>query len=67
VETSSQPPDLARLREQFPGWTFGTVWATAASGPDRRRVWAMRDGILVSAWTAEDLAADIRREPPPAD
>ena len=62
VETSSQPPDIARLREQFPAWTFGTVWATAASGPDRRRVWAMRDAILLAVWTAEDLAADIRRE-----
>jgi len=66
VETSSQPPDIARLCEQFPGWTFGTVWATAASGPDRRRVWATRDGILLSAWTAADLAANIRREPPSA-
>jgi len=61
LEASSQPSDVARLREQFPGWTFGTAWATAASGPDWRRVWAMRDGILLSAWTAENLAADIRR------
>jgi hypothetical protein len=38
--------DLARLRDQFPGWRFGTVWATAASGPDRRRVWAVKDGIV---------------------
>ena len=67
MEASSQPVDIARLREQFPGWTFGTVWATAASGPDRRRVWAARDGILLSAWTAEALAADIRREPRPVD
>lgn len=62
METSSQPPDVAQLREQFPDWTFGTVWATAASGPDVRRVWALRDGILLSAWTAQALAADIRRE-----
>jgi hypothetical protein len=36
----------------------------SASGPaaEPRRVWAMRDGILLSAWTAADLAADIRRE-----
>jgi hypothetical protein len=38
------------------------VWATAASGPDRRRVWAKRDGVLLSAWTAEALAVAIRRE-----
>jgi hypothetical protein len=62
VEASSQPADVARLREQFPGWTFGTVWATAASGPDVRRLWAMRDGILLSAWTALELADDIKRE-----
>jgi hypothetical protein len=62
LEASSQPPNVARLREQFPSWTFGTVWATAAIGPDRRQVWAMRDGILLSASTAEALAADIRRE-----
>jgi hypothetical protein len=62
VEASSQPADVARLREQFPGWTFGTVWATAASGPDVRRPWAMRNGILLSAWTALELADDIRRE-----
>jgi hypothetical protein len=65
VESSSQPPDVARLREQFPGWTFGTVWTTAASGPDRRRVWAMRDGILLSAWDAAELAARIEREEQP--
>ena len=62
MEASSQPDDVARLREQFPGWTFGTVWATAASGPDKRRLWAVHDGILLSAWTAAELAADIRRE-----
>jgi hypothetical protein len=50
--------DLAQLREQFPSWRFGTVWATAATGPDKRRLWAAKDGILISAWNA----ADIRRE-----
>jgi hypothetical protein len=54
--------DLAALREQFPGWTFGTVWASAATGPDARRLWAMRDGFLLSAWTAAELAAEIRRQ-----
>jgi hypothetical protein len=59
------PEDVARLREQFPGWTFGTVWASAASGPDARRVWAARDGFLLSAWTAAELAAEIRRQVQP--
>jgi hypothetical protein len=56
--------DLQQLREEFPGWRIGSVWATAASGPDVRRLWASRDGITVSAWNAAELAADIRREEP---
>jgi hypothetical protein len=56
------PADLAALREEFPAWTFGTVWTSAASGPDSRRIWATRDGFLLSAWTAPELAADIRRQ-----
>jgi len=35
--------------------------ASAASGPDRCRIWAIRDGIVLSAWTAEALTTDIRR------
>jgi hypothetical protein len=54
--------DLDELREQFPGWRFGSVWATAASGPDARRLWATRDGITVTGWSAAALAEDIRRE-----
>ena len=64
MEESCQPDDLARLREQFPGWRFGSVWATAASGPDRRRIWARRGVAFLSAWTAEDLAASVGREEP---
>lgn len=62
VDESSQPSDIAQLRGQFPGWTFGAVWAAAGAGPDRRRIWAIRDSILLSAWTAEALAAAIRQE-----
>jgi hypothetical protein len=36
--------DLATLRKDYPGWDFGSVWASAASGPDARRLWAARDG-----------------------
>lgn len=54
--------DLAGLRRDHPGWNFGTVWATACSGPDTRRLWASRDGMLLSAWTAAELARDIRHE-----
>jgi hypothetical protein len=54
--------DLNELREEFPAWRFGTVWATAATGPDQRRLWASRDGIMITAWNAAELAMDIRRE-----
>jgi len=30
--------------------------------PDSRYLLASRGGVTVSAWTAEDLAAEIRRE-----
>ena len=54
--------DLNRLREQFPTWRFGTVWATAATGPDQRRIWATRDAVTVTAWNAAELAQKVRRE-----
>jgi alkanesulfonate monooxygenase SsuD/methylene tetrahydromethanopterin reductase-like flavin-dependent oxidoreductase (luciferase family) len=54
--------DLARLRQDHPTWRFGTVWASAASGPDKRRLYAARNGVMLSAWNAAELAADIRRE-----
>jgi hypothetical protein len=57
--------DFDDLREQFPEWQIGTVWATAASGPDARRLTACRDGVLLTAWTAAELARDIRREEQP--
>jgi hypothetical protein len=57
--------DVARLRREYPGWQIGTVWATAASGPDVRRLTAARDGVLLTAWTAAELARDIRREEQP--
>ena len=40
LTTMNGADDLARLREEFPGWRFGTVWTTVATGPDVRR--AMR-------------------------
>jgi hypothetical protein len=33
------------------------------SGPDKRRVWASRNGVILSAWNAAALADDIKREP----
>ena len=55
----TDPDDLTKLREEFPAWGFGTVWATAASGPDRRRIWARRGDVTLTAWSAQELAAAI--------
>jgi len=54
--------DVSRLQREHPAWQIGTVWATAASGPDARRLTASREGVLLTAWTAAELARDIRRE-----
>ena len=59
---SSQPDDLARLRATFPDWTIEARWTVAGTGPDSRYLLASRGGVTLSAWTAEDLAAEIRRE-----
>lgn len=54
--------DIERLREVHPLWRIGSVWASAGSGPDSRRLTAARDGIQVHAWTAEQLSACIADE-----
>jgi hypothetical protein len=41
--------DIEQLREAHPLWRIGSVWASAASGPDSRRLTASRDGIQVHA------------------
>jgi hypothetical protein len=60
--TSCQPDDLTRLREQFPGWEFEAKWTVAGTGPDSRYLLASRGDLTLSAWTPEDLAAEIRQE-----
>ena len=57
-----QQGDIERLREEHPLWRIGSVWASAASGPDARRLTASREGIQVHAWTAEQLSACIAYE-----
>jgi hypothetical protein len=64
-DDTDPPDDVAQLRREHPAWNFGTVWATAASGPDARRLWAFRDGALLSAWTAAELCALVRLEEVP--
>lgn len=52
-------PDIDRLREAHPLWTITATWASAASGPDHRRLAAVRQGVRVVAWTPAELAAQI--------
>ena len=61
---AGSPGDVQRLQEQFgdEGWRFGTVWASAASGPDRRRLFAARDTTLLTAWTEQELVIKIQHE-----
>ena len=53
---------LEQLRGQYPDWQFGTVWVTAASRPDARRLWASKDQILLTAWTVPELRMGIDHE-----
>jgi hypothetical protein len=62
VETSSQPDDLAQLRDMFPEWEIEARWTVAGTGPDSRYLLASKGEVTVSAWTPEDLAVEIRRE-----
>lgn len=62
--------DLDRLRQEYPAWRFGAQWTGAASGPDRRMLWAFRPedrNSLVTAWSADALRVRIQemsaREP----
>jgi hypothetical protein len=61
-DAADLPADIRILRGQFPGWNFGSMWTTAESGSDRRRLWASRNGVLLSSTSAMLLAEQIRRE-----
>lgn len=62
AETISSAP--ADLRGEFAGsgFRFGTVWASAAASPDARRLYASRDGMLITAWTAAELRTRLGEE-----
>jgi len=62
VDQSCQSGDLEQLRDMFPDWKIEARWTVAGTGPDSRYLLASRGGVTLSAWTAEDLAAEIRRE-----
>jgi hypothetical protein len=55
---------LADLRAEFAGsgFTFGTVWASAGGRPDAKRLYASRDGVLITSWTAAELRRRLREE-----
>ena len=57
-----QPSDIDLLRRTFPSWGFAAVWQAAASGPDSRRLVAVKGEQVLSAFTAEDLAAKVTAE-----
>jgi hypothetical protein len=54
--------DIGQLKRDHPQWLIGSVWASVASGPDARRLVAVRDGIQVHAWTAAELSRLISHE-----
>jgi hypothetical protein len=56
--------DLDDLRTEFAGsgFRFGSIWASAGSGPDPRRLYARRDGVLLTAWNAAELRIKLRHE-----
>jgi hypothetical protein len=51
--------DIDQLRQQHPLWAIGSVWMAAASGPDKRKLWATRGSVTVQAWSAEGLSEQI--------
>jgi hypothetical protein len=54
--------DLQELRAAWPEYAIGTLWQARASGPDARRYIAVKGSVVLSAWSAAELAAAIRRE-----
>jgi hypothetical protein len=56
---TTDPEDVARLAEAFPGWVIGARWVTAGTGPDQRRLHASRNGTTLEAWSAADLERQL--------
>jgi hypothetical protein len=56
---SSQPSDVQLLRHTFPSWSFASAWQAVASGPDKRRLVAIKGTTVLSAWDADSLASQI--------
>jgi hypothetical protein len=45
MDESSQPDDLAQLRDMFPDWHIEARWTVAGTGPDSRYLLASRAGV----------------------
>jgi hypothetical protein len=56
-------PDLAALRERYPGWEITSHWITSASRPDLRILLASRGKIRLAALSAAALAEQIEQHP----
>jgi hypothetical protein len=54
--------EIDRLRHAHPLWAIGTIWITAATGSDARRLTATREGIQIHAWTGAELSRKITDE-----
>jgi len=61
METMRQS-DIAELQIEFPDWVISSVWCSAASRPDVRRLTARQGTILLTAWNKTELAISIRAE-----
>jgi len=54
------PDEVTSLEAEFPQWYFGVHWFAAASGPDGRVLMAWREGVTLTAPTADGLRRKIR-------
>lgn len=56
--------EIAQLEHLFKGsgWRFGSVWRSAASGPDYRNLTARKGTMLLTAADVPSLAALVRHE-----
>ena len=62
MNTSCQPSDVELLRHTFPSWSIASVWTAVNSGPDKRRLVAIKGSTVLSAWDADSLASQIVAE-----
>jgi hypothetical protein len=62
MEQASHPGDLEQLQRLYEDWVITAAWSAAASGPDRRHLTARKGSVVLSAFSADDLAALIAAE-----